>query len=76
MLHWHLADKTPIDGLHNNVQEDGSYGTDEDAMGFSYVDLEAYILNGTTGVTSIDEKIAWKHKMSEFKRNPIAQFNK
>lgn len=72
----HLADKTPIDGLANNLEDDGTYGTDEDAMGFTYKELDDYILNGTSGSCCVDKKIETKHRNSEFKRQPIAQFYK
>ena len=39
-----LIHKTPIDGLNTN--EDGSYVTDEQSMGFTYNELDDYLLEG------------------------------
>ncbi len=71
----HLATKTPIDGLDNN-KIDGRDQTDEDNMGFSYIQLDKYIKFGGTGSPSVDARIEAKHKASEFKRVPIAQYTK
>ncbi len=39
----HLVHKAPIDGLKTN--EDGSYVTDEQSLGFTYEELDSYLLN-------------------------------
>lgn len=66
----HLWDKTPIDGLANNVV-DGKTLTDEDAMGFTYKQLDEFMLTGDVqGQPEVAKLISDKHKFSEFKRRP------
>lgn len=48
-----LVDKTPSDGLCGK--------TDEDNLGFTYDQLDQYIMSGTSGDKSIDEKISSLH---------------
>lgn len=43
-LPYELVHKTPIDGL--NVNSDGTYVTDEQGLGFSYEELDSYLLDG------------------------------
>ena len=68
-----LVHKTPIDGL--NIKEDGSYVTDEDNLGVTYAEIDAYL---GVNPTMIDN-ITWAkvddlvHK-SVFKRKPIPTF--
>ena len=70
----HLWGKTPIDGLENNVV-DGNTLTDEESMGFSYKQLDEFMLTGVVlGHPEITELIAMKHKYSEFKRRPRISF--
>lgn len=64
----HLYNKTPIDGLENNLIN-GQPLSDEDVMGFKYSQLEEYIKTGVVkGEPNITDLIAEKHKLSEFKR--------
>ena len=64
----HLWNKTPIDGLENNLV-DGVNLTDEDVMGFTYNQLDEFMLTGVVeGEPAITKLIADKHKHSEFKR--------
>lgn len=68
-----LVHKTPIDGL--NIKEDGSYVTDEDNLGVTYVEIDSYLgvnpmpINNTTW-NKVDDLV---HK-SSFKRKPIPTF--
>ena len=48
-----LVDKAPSDGLCGK--------TDEDNLGFTYDQLDQYIMSGTSGDKSIDEKISSLH---------------
>ena len=48
-----LVDKAPSDGLCGK--------TDEDNLGFTYDQLDQYIMNGTSGDKNIDEKISSLH---------------
>jgi NAD+ synthase len=68
-----LVHKTPIDGLNTKV--DGSYVTDEDILGFTYNDIDAFIKGKPVSSDAIYDKIATAHKNSEFKRQPITTFN-
>lgn len=64
-----LWNKTPIDGLANNVI-DGKALSDEDVMGFTYDQLDEFIITGNVvGEPEITELIKMKHKHSEFKRS-------
>lgn len=63
-----LWNKTPVDGLANNVI-DGETLTDEDAMGFTYKQLDEYMLTGDVkGDKRAADLIAQKHGNSHFKR--------
>ena len=44
-----LVEKIPSDGLCGK--------TDEDNLGFTYAQLDKYIMHGTCGILEIDEKI-------------------
>ena len=48
-----LVDKTPSDGLCGK--------TDEDNLGFTYMQLDNYIMHGSSGDEDIDKVIAKKH---------------
>lgn len=58
-----LVHKTPSDGLWGV--------SDEDKIGFTYANLEDYILTGTSGIEPIDKKIEHMHKISRHKYNPM-----
>lgn len=63
-----LWSKTPIDGLENNMV-DGKPMTDEDAMGFTYDQLNEYIATGdVSGNPESALLISIKHQRSHFKR--------
>ena len=49
-----LVDKTPADGLCGK--------TDEDNLGFTYAQLDDYIVNGTCGILTIDHTIWMMHQ--------------
>ncbi|MCL1832465.1 MAG: NAD(+) synthase [Oscillospiraceae bacterium] len=55
-----FIEKTPIDGLCGK--------TDEEALGFTYAELDKYIREGSSGSQSVDERIAELHRLSEHKR--------
>ena len=61
-----LVNKTPSDGLCGK--------TDEDNLGFTYAQLDAYIMNGTSGVEEIDKKIASMHDHNLHKLNPMPAY--
>lgn len=61
-----LVDKTPSDGLCGK--------TDEDNLGFTYAQLDDYIVHGTCGVMSIDNKIEVMHKQNLHKLQPMPCF--
>lgn len=64
----HLWSKTPIDGLENNMV-DGEAQSDEIAMGFTYEQLDEFMVTGDVkGNPAAADLIASKHKQSEFKR--------
>jgi len=58
-LPYDLVHKAPSDGLCGK--------TDEDRFGFTYDDIETYVLTGTTGNAEIDAKILKMHKASRHK---------
>lgn len=58
-----LVHKTPSDGLWGD--------SDEDRLGFTYDQLEDYILKGTTANKEIDEKILHLHKTTRHKYTPM-----
>lgn len=55
----HLVHKVPMDGLNTN--SDGSYVTDEQSLGFSYDELDEYLLNGKAPSDEKFEKIRKMH---------------
>lgn len=55
----HLVHKVPMDGLNTN--EDGSYVTDEQSLGFSYKELDDYLLEGINPSEEKLEKIEKMH---------------
>ena len=62
--------------LVNKVPSDGLCGkTDEDNLGFSYDDLDRYILTGTSGNEATDTKIATLHTHNLHKLNPMPSFD-
>ena len=48
--------------------------TDEDELGITYTQIDAYILNGTSGHPDVDRKIEQKAAFSAHKRAPIPVF--
>ena len=58
-LPYDLVHKAPSDGLCGK--------TDEDRFGFTYDDIETYVLTGTTENSEIDAKILKMHKASRHK---------
>lgn len=58
-LPYELVHKTPSDGLTGK--------SDEDNFGFTYDQLDRYLLNGTSGNENVDKKIREMHKMSDHK---------
>ena len=54
MLDTKYIQRPPADGLTSK--------TDEDNFGFTYEQLDAYILRGTSGVKKIDKKIEQMHE--------------
>lgn len=58
-LPYELVHKTPSDGLTGQ--------SDEEKLGFSYEQINAYIENGTCGDKQIDEKIRLKHEYNKHK---------
>lgn len=58
-LPYDLVHKAPSDGLWGD--------TDEDRLGFTYDELEAYIMTGTSGDTEKDKKIARMHTNAKHK---------
>ena len=63
----YLIIKTPSDGLCGK--------TDEDNLGFTYRQLDEYILSGTSGDERIDRKIAQMHKANLHKVRPMPTFD-
>ena len=64
-LPYELVHKTPIDGLNTN--EDGSYVTDEQSLGFTYAELDEYLLDGKF---PSDEKLG---KIERMHRRAVAK---
>ncbi|MBL4935636.1 NAD(+) synthase [Clostridium sp. YIM B02515] len=58
-LPYELVHKTPSDGLTGQ--------SDEEKLGFTYTQINAYIENGTCGNKEIDEKIRLKHEYNKHK---------
>lgn len=65
-LHEKYIEKTPIDGLCGQ--------TDEDNLGFTYAMLDRYIREGVCEDTQIKEKIDTMHKYSRHKLLPMPHF--
>lgn len=61
-----LVDKTPADGLCGK--------TDEDNLGFTYAQLDDYIVNGTCGILPIDHAIWMMHQRNLHKLRPMPAF--
>lgn len=61
-----LVDKIPSDGLCGK--------TDEDNLGFTYNQLDEYIINGTTGDGFLDDKISEMHNHNLHKLLPMPYF--
>ena len=62
-----LIDKTPSDGLCGK--------SDEDNLGFTYAQLDQFILGGTTGDKVIDDKITQMHDHNLHKLLPMPSFS-
>ncbi len=62
----YLITKTPSDGLCGK--------TDEDNLGFTYNQLDAYIMTGTCGDEEIDHRIASMHNANQHKLLPMPTF--
>jgi NAD+ synthase len=63
-----IIEKKPSAGLW-----DGQ--TDEDELGMTYAQIDAYLLEGTSGVSEIDRKIEARQTASAHKHAPIPTFN-
>lgn len=61
-----LVDKTPTDGLCGK--------TDEDNLGFTYAELDAYIRDGVEPSEEIKAKIDSMHEKNLFKLQPMPSF--
>jgi len=61
-----LVDKTPTDGLCGK--------TDEDNLGFTYVELDAYIRDGIEPNEEVKAKIDSMHEKNLFKLQPMPSF--
>lgn len=61
-----LVDKTPADGLCGK--------TDEDNLGFTYAQLDAYIEKGTAGNWFVDAKIEAMHRRNLHKLLPMPSY--
>ena len=61
-----FVNKTPSDGLCGK--------TDEDNLGFTYEQLDAFICNDTCGDAKVDAIIKDKHSKNEFKLSPVAKY--
>lgn len=62
-----LYNKVPIDGM--SVNDDGSYKSDEDKLGFTYEELDSYLREGKVGKNN--EKIVKGMKSTAWKRRLI-----
>jgi len=61
-----LVNKTPADGLCGK--------TDEENLGFTYHQLDTFIMKGTCGDKEIDGRIAMMHKKNLHKLRPMPTF--
>lgn len=59
-------EETPSDGLCGK--------TDEDNLGFTYMQLDNYIMHGSSGDEDIDKVIAKKHTQNLHKLNPMPAY--
>ena len=66
-----FVEKVPIDGLPN---ADGQVKSDEEAIGFTYSELDGYIREGVCENEQTKAKIEAMHAASAHKRNPIPKF--
>lgn len=64
-----LVHKTPIDGLNTNP--DGSYVTDEQSLGFTYDELDDYLLEGKLQSKEKLDKIENMHKRAVAKNKML-----
>ena len=64
-LPYDLVHKAPSDGLWGD--------TDEDRLGFTYDELEAYIMTGTSGNAEKDKKITRMHANAKHKLTKISK---
>ena len=62
-----LTEKTPLDGLSGK--------TDEDNLGFTYLELDRYIRTGQIEDTEKRKKINELHRINLFKLNPIPAYD-
>lgn len=62
-----IINKAPSAGLYEGQ-------TDEDELGFTYEEIDKYILNGTTGNIDTDKKLEKRITMSSHKLEPISIF--
>lgn len=69
-LPYELVHKTPIDGLNTN--QDGSYVTDEQSLGFTYNELDDYLIEGKTPNEGKMEKIERLHKRAVAKNRMLS----
>lgn len=65
-LPFELVDKTPTDGLCGK--------TDEDNLGFTYAELDAYIRDGVEPSKEVKAKIDSMHEKNLFKLQPMPSF--
>lgn len=65
-LPYELVDKTPTDGLCGK--------TDEDNLGFTYAELDAYIRDGVEPSEEVKAKIDSMHEKNLFKLQPMPSF--
>lgn len=65
-LPYELVDKTPTDGLCGK--------TDEDNLGFTYAELDAYIRDGIEPSEEVKAKIDSMHEKNLFKLQPMPSF--
>lgn len=61
-----LVDKTPSDGLCGK--------TDEDNLGMTYQQIDAYIVNGTSGDADVDRRICQLHAANLHKLTPMPSY--
>lgn len=64
-----IINKAPSAGLYGDV-------TDEDDLGFTYDQLESFIMNGSSGSYNTDTKILHRIEISQHKINPIPMYTR